>query len=425
MYTRLAGESFTRNPRRQLLTFAALLLGMAVATSTLSVALEVGDQLAREFRSFGANLLVEPQSDTLPLEIGGVDYRPVDEGAYISEADLGKLKTIFWRHNILGFTAFLDVPVEVELDGKAVQATLVGTWHSHLVTVPDGTTFRTGTAATQPWWKVRGRWFEDSAMECLVGASLASGYGIGEGSVIEVSSGGRRESLQVTGILSTGGAEENSIVAPLEVAQTLAGEPGRVRQVFVSALTKPEDALTERNPATLTPTEYDKWFCSPYASSIGHQVEEALPGTQVRTIRKVAETEGRVLRRVGSLLWLVTIAALVCAALAVAATSATTVIERRTEVGLMKALGATNHLVGMIFLGQQVVIALGGGLAGYGLGLVLARFLGQSVFGVAAGPRLVLLPVVLGVAVLVAVVGSAIPLRRAMRFDPAPILRGE
>src|SRR5580658_5201904 len=117
MYTRLAGESFTRNPRRQLLTFAALLLGMAVATSTLSVAREVGDQLAREFRSFGANLLAEPQSATLPLEIGGVDYRPVDEGAYISEADLGKLKTVFWRHNILGFTPFLDVPVQAGAPG--------------------------------------------------------------------------------------------------------------------------------------------------------------------------------------------------------------------------------------------------------------------------------------------------------------------
>ena len=86
------------------------MVGMAVATATLTVALEVGDRLAREFRNLGANLLVTPQSDTLPVEIGGVDYRPVDEGAYLREADLGKLKTIFWRHNILGFTPFLDVP---------------------------------------------------------------------------------------------------------------------------------------------------------------------------------------------------------------------------------------------------------------------------------------------------------------------------
>src|SRR4029077_15259583 len=80
---------------------------------TLEVALDVGDRLAREFRSLGANLLVTPASDTLPLEIGGVDYRPVDAGAYLPEGDLGKLKTIFWRNNVIGFAPFLDVPVAI------------------------------------------------------------------------------------------------------------------------------------------------------------------------------------------------------------------------------------------------------------------------------------------------------------------------
>src|ERR1700690_885028 len=98
MFTRLVGESFVRDPRRKILTAAALMVGMTVATATLTVALGVGDRLAREFRSLGANLLVTPQSDTLPVEIGGVDYRPVDEGAYLEEAALGKLKTIFWWH---------------------------------------------------------------------------------------------------------------------------------------------------------------------------------------------------------------------------------------------------------------------------------------------------------------------------------------
>ena len=83
MFARLVRESFVRNPRRKVLTAAALVVGMAVATATLTVALEVGDRLAREFRTLGANLIVTPESDTLPLEIGGVDYRPVDEGAYL------------------------------------------------------------------------------------------------------------------------------------------------------------------------------------------------------------------------------------------------------------------------------------------------------------------------------------------------------
>ena len=113
MFLRIVSDSFTRKPRRKVLTAAALALGMAVATATLEVALDVGDRLAREFRSLGANLLVTPASDTLPLEIGGVDYRPVDAGAYLPAGDLGKLKTIFWRNNVMGFAPFLDVPVAI------------------------------------------------------------------------------------------------------------------------------------------------------------------------------------------------------------------------------------------------------------------------------------------------------------------------
>src|SRR6202045_5246603 len=112
MFLRLVADSFTRRPPRKVLTAAALSLGMAVVTAGLIVSLDVGDRLAREFRSLGANLVVTPQADSLPLEIGGVDYRPVNAGAYLPESDLGKLKTIFWRHNIRGFAPAMDVPVD-------------------------------------------------------------------------------------------------------------------------------------------------------------------------------------------------------------------------------------------------------------------------------------------------------------------------
>src|SRR6202030_4031911 len=114
MFLRLVADSFTRRPKRKMLTLAALALGMAVATAALSVSLDVGDRLAQEFRSLGANLLVTPVADSLPLEIGGVDYRPVESGAYLAASDLGKLKTIFWRNNIIGFSPFLDVPVTLQ-----------------------------------------------------------------------------------------------------------------------------------------------------------------------------------------------------------------------------------------------------------------------------------------------------------------------
>ena len=133
----------------------------------------------------------------------------------------------------------------------------------------------------------------------------------------------------------------------------------------------------------MTPVEYDRWYCSPYISSISHQMQQELPGVEVRAIRQVAEGEGRILTRVGGLMWLVTIAALFAAALAVGATSATTVLERRSEIGLMKALGASHRAVGAFFVAEQLLLALVGGIAGYALGVVLARALGIGIFGIA------------------------------------------
>jgi putative ABC transport system permease protein len=423
MFFRIVSDSFARKPRRKILTATALALGMAVATATLEVALDVGDRLAREFRSLGANLLVTPASDTLPLEIGGVDYRPVDAGAYLPEGDLGKLKTIFWRNNIVGFAPFLDVPVSI--NSGAAREVLIGTWYTHSVDVPDGSKFVTGVSATNPYWHMDGRWFSDGSQDAVAGAGLAQRLGLHPGSAVTVGAGDRTQTLTISGIVSTGGREDNAILAPLDVAQNLAGRPGKYRTLLVSALTKPADAFSQRDPATMTPVEYDRWYCSPYISSISHQMQEELPGIEVRAIRQVAEGEGRILTRVGGLMWMVTIAALFAAALAVGATSATTVIERRSEIGLMKALGASYRAVAAFFVAEQLLLAFAGGIVGYALGVVLARALGLEIFGIAPDPRWILFPIVLFLAAIVALAGSLVPLGRASRVDPAPVLRGE
>jgi putative ABC transport system permease protein len=435
MFLRLVADSFTRRPKRKLLTLAALALGMAVATAALSVSLDVGDRLAQEFRSLGANLLVTPEADSLPLEIGGVDYRPANAGAYLPEADLGKLKTIFWRFNIMAFAPILEVPVQAwspasknwSSPGVADSTTLIGTWSDHAVPIPDGTTYQTGIQKTNPWWHVDGRWFKEGADECLVGTAFAKKFAVKVGDVLNVHANDHTgwKALKVVGILSTGGPEENAVVAPLTAAQALAERPGKYRRLYVSALTKPEDAFAQKDPKTMTPAEFDTWYCTPYISSIALQISEELKGTDVRVIRRVAEGEGAILTRVRTLLWLVTFAALLAAALAVGASAAASVIERRTEIGLMKALGAGSGLVGVLLAAEQLLVAFVGGGIGYAVGILLARLLGQKIFGFTPEPKLFLLFIVLVLASLITLLGSAYPLRRASQYDPAPILRGE
>ncbi len=434
MFLRLVADSFGRRPRHKLLTGAALALGMGVATAALSVSLDVGDRLAKEFRSLGANLLVTPQADSLPLEIGGVDYRPVNAGAYLPEADLPKLKTIFWHNNIVGFAPILEVPIKTAILPKPISsgfvpslsATLIGTWSQHSIWTPDlQTRFVTGIEKTNPWWTVEGRWFSEDAAECVVGASFARKTGRQIGDAILVGDSDNRQILGVVGILSTGGPEDDAIVAPIAIAQNISAKPGAYRRLYVSALTKPEDAFAKRDPKTFTPKEYDTWFCSPYISSIAFQIQQELPGTDVRVIRRVAEGEGAILTRVRVLLWLVTGAALLAAALAVGASSAASVIERRTEIGLMKALGAGSGTVGFLLAAEQLLLAFVGGGAGYALGIILARLVGEKIFGVAPAPSLIVFSVIIALAAGVTILGSAFPLHRASRYEPAPILRGE
>jgi putative ABC transport system permease protein len=428
MFLRLVADSFGRRPRRKLLTGAALALGMAVVTAAFSVSLDVGDRLAHEFRALGANLLITPQADSLPLEIGGVDYRPVNSGAYLPERDLGKIKTIFWHNNIVGFAPVMEVPAEVSTASSSVapvKTTLLGTWAHHSVVLLDNRTYTTGMDQTNSWWHVDGRWFRDDAPEAIVGKSFAARTNVKPGDTLKINSSDRSIALTVTGILSAAGPEDDAIVAPLQTAQQLASKPGQYRRLYVSALTKPEDDFARRNPATMNAADLERWSCSPYASSIAYQIKQVLPGVDAHVIRRVAEGEGSILTRVRMLLWLASFAALLAAVLAVGASSAATVIERRSEIGLMKAIGAGSGTIGFLLAAEQLLLAFVGGGIGYAFGIVLARFLGEKIFGVAPEPSILVFIVILVLAACVTLLGSAVPLHRASRYEPAPILRGE
>lgn len=441
MFLRIISDNFTRRPQRKVLTGAALALGMAVATATLSVSLDIGDKLAKEFRSLGANLVVTPEADSLPLEIGGVDYRPANAGAYLPEADLPKIKSVFWHNNIIAFAPVLTIPIRASIPQFSPAASVVdlepspsgksvleGSWADRPLKLSDGNVFQTGLRETNPWWKVEGSWFKDDANECIVGRQFAQKYGVSIGDDLHLPSQTGDYSdvlLRVTGIVWTSDVEEEAVIAPLSFVQKFAGKPGQYRKLYVSALTKPEDDFARRDPKTMTPKELERWSCTPYVSSIAASIKEVLPGSDVRVIRRVADGEGKILTRVRILLWLVTFASLLAAGLAVGASSAASVIERRTEIGLMKALGAGSGTVGFLLAAEQLLLALVGGCLGYALGLLLARFVGTKIFGVPPEPSLLVLGVILVLAAGVTLLGSALPLRRAANYDPAPILRGE
>jgi putative ABC transport system permease protein len=416
MFVRLVYESFRRQTRRKLLAGVAITLGVGVATAMIGVATDIGDKINRELRRYGANLVVTPQEDTLDVEIGGVNLKPASDGAYLDEADLPKIKGMFWRNNIVGFAPMLPVTVDTG-DSKL---TLLGTYFSKQLTFGK-TDFVTGVRITHPWWKVQGAWPDDASEDVLLGERLASRLKRQPSDQIEIAGHPRR----VAGILSTGGAEDDQIVAPLALAQQVLGRPRAVRRVYVSALTKPEDAFARRDPKTMSAEMYDRWYCSPYAQSIAYQLQEAIPNSHAEQIRQVSQNEGVVLSRVKGLMLLITLAALFASALAVCAAMATAMFERRSEVGLMKALGAGKNSVAGLFFTEALLLGLMGGLVGFACGTLLARLIGRSIFDSQITIQPVLLPLILAIAVIVTFAGSALAIRRAVELDPVYALRGE
>jgi putative ABC transport system permease protein len=416
MFVRLVYESFRRQGRRKLLAGVAVTLGVGVATAIIGVATDIGDKINRELRRYGANLVVTPQEDTLDVEIGGVNLKPATDGAYLDEADLPRIKGMFWRNNIVGFAPMLPVTIDVG-DSKL---TLLGTYFSQRLSFGK-TDFVTGVRLTHPWWKVQGAWPDDASEDVLLGERLASGLSRRPGDQVEIAGHPHR----IAGILSTGGAEDDQIVAPLALAQQVLGRPRAVRRVYVSALTKPEDAFARRDPKTMSGEMYDRWYCSPYAQSIAYQLQEAIPNSHAEQIRQVAQNEGVVLSRVKGLMLLITLAALFASALAVSAAMATAMFERRSEVGLMKALGAGKISVAGLFFSEALLLGLIGGLVGFAGGSLLARLIGRSIFDSQITIQPVLLPLILAVAVIVTFAGSALAIRRAVELDPVYALRGE
>jgi putative ABC transport system permease protein len=423
VFARLVYESFRRQKRRKFLAGAAITLGVTVATAMIGVATDIGDKINRELRTIGANLVITPQEDSLDVEIGGVNLKPPSDGAFLNEADLPRIKDIFWRNNVTGFSPMLPVTVTLQHEGKQQDVTLLGTYFARHVPL-SGEDFVTGVRSTHLWWKVAGTWPQDeekdSSQEVLVGQRLAQKAGLKQGEEISLS----RKQFRVTGILSTGGAEDDEIVAPLSVAQEILNRPGAVRRIYVSALTKPEDAFARRDPKSMSGAVLERWSCTPYPQSIAYQLAAAIPHSHVEQIRQVSQNEGAVLTRIEGLIFLITIAALLAAALAVSAAMATAIFERRAEVGLMKALGAGKIAVASVFFAEATLLALIGGIAGFAAGSLLARQIGQSIFNSQISIQPVLLPVILGIAVIVTFAGSAAAIRRAIDLDPVFALRG-
>ncbi|HET9087564.1 MAG TPA: ABC transporter permease [Acidobacteriaceae bacterium] len=424
MFSRLILESFLRQRRRKILAALAIVLGTTAVTAMLAIATSVGDKMAVEMSAYGANIVVYPAADALDVEIGGVNVRPVAVGSYLQENDLAKIKNIFWRNNVADISPELPLTASLSSSHGTLEVPATGYWFHHTLRSTDpssGESWIMGAPSLHPWWKLLGAWPRERTDEIAVGAQLAHQLRLKIGDKVVA----QNQPVRVVGIVSSGDATDRTLLIPLRLAQRWVGHPGAVRRVYVGALTKPEDALARRNPDKLSPKLRDRWYCSPYANSIAYQIQEVLPNTRAEQIRRIAQGEGTILSRISGLMLLVAFAALVAAGLAVGASMTTAIVERRQEIGLMRALGATRVTIAGLFFTEITLLALAGGIAGYLLGSVLALRISDQVFGSPISFNATLLPAALLLALGVSFAGSAPSIWQATQMEPATILREE
>jgi putative ABC transport system permease protein len=448
MYTRLLLESLRRGTRRKLLAVTAVALGTLGATALGEVLLASGDRLAAELASYGANLELVPGPGRDALAV----------------ARLPQVRRIFWRNNLVAVAPLYplrlrlaaDVPgregARVATSGAATAgagtgrpetvAEVVGTWFHY----PLEPGWRTGLPATRPTLQVAGRWPLDpvatapapaparaaapaapaappeSGAEAVLGRRLAARLRLGIGGRLRAALGARSARLTVVGIATSGGEEDDQAFVPLAVVAGLAGRPGSFLRAELFAQTNPESGNV-RDPRSMTPQEYETWYCTAYPSSVAFQLHQALPEAQARVVHGVTAASADVLGRLRGVLLALAVVALVGAAVGVTAAMTATVLERRLEAGLMVAIGAARRRVVQFFLLEAALLGGLGGLLGGGLGLLAGRLLGGGALGVQVPWKPVLVPFAVLLGLIVAVLASVLPVSRALGRYPAALLK--
>lgn len=425
MFWQMVKGALLRQKGRFLLIALTVALGVSLATAMLDVAFDVGSKVNQELKAYGANIMVTPRGQKVLKDVYGVD-NAIGHKEYLHEDELGNIKTIFWTNNIVAFAPFLESDF-MGPNGEKIPVT--GTWFNKKLKLPTDEIVTTGAKEMRSWWNVDGAWPEDEAEKSvLVGAKLAAVLGVTAGDTLSVQSAkGTAEQLYVSGVVSGGGAEEDRIIAPLALVQRLDSLAGKVESVEVSAVTTPENDLARKaaaNPKALSQREYDIWYCTAYVSSIAYQIEEVIHDSVAHPVRQIAESEGKILDKTELLMMLITVLSLLSSALGVSNLVSANIMERSRELGLLKALGASNLTVVLSVLAEIFTAGILGGVAGYFSGIGFAQIIGETVFGSGIAVNVYVVPIVAVLMTVVLLVGSVPAVRLLLSLQPAEVLHG-
>lgn len=395
MYLKMVVSSLVRRSSRLIVAVLAIAIGATTLSGLVTIYYDIPRQLGREFRSYGANLVLLPRGDTKILR-----------------GDLEAVRRIIGGDRIVGMAPYRYQTVKINEQPYIIAGTDLDEARKN-----------------SPFWYVEGEWgTKDRPDQVMVGKEIArtldlslgddfvvKGVKYGQSAVASQQTFSAEENvkkdvgtqyfsrkLYVRGIITTGGAEEGFIFTDADMLNELIGDTFRGDVVECSVMADAEGLGT-----------------------LSSAIEAELPNVQPRAVRRLTQSQDIVLGKLQALVYLVTIVVLLITMISVYTTMMAMVAERKREIGLKKALGAENGLIMGEFLGEGVLLGLIGGALGVLLGFEFAQQVSLSVFGRAIHFQWLLIPITIAVFIAITILASILPVRKVMDIHPAIVLRGE
>ena len=395
MYLKMVVNSLVRRSSRLIVAVLAIAIGATTLSGLVTIYYDIPRQLGREFRSYGANLVLLPRGD-----------------AKILRGDLEAVRRIIGGDRIVGMAPYRYQTVKINEQPYIIAGTDLDEARKN-----------------SPFWYVEGEWgTKDRPDQVMVGKEIArtldlslgdefvvKGVKYGQSAVASQQTFSAEENvkkdvgtqyfsrkLYVRGIITTGGAEEGFIFTDVDMLNELIGDTFRGDVVECSVMADAEGLGT-----------------------LSSAIEAELPNVQPRAVRRLTQSQDIVLGKLQALVYLVTIVVLLITMISVYTTMMAMVAERKREIGLKKALGAENGLIIGEFLGEGVLLGFIGGALGVLLGFEFAQQVSLSVFGRAIHFQWLLIPITIAVFIAITILASILPVRKVMDIHPAIVLRGE